>query len=201
LRAAGGGRRGGLQRCARHQARPERRRGGSGRLLSERPEYITSDHAEIIERLLAAHVAIGDLDRTLLLQADELDRLCGHAVRTLAQQASLPALHVLSSLDHDRLVAMFYALPVSRRAAVRRDAAWAYAVDHAPAETEDVVAEVEALAEELQVAVADRERLTGAASPEDRKQMQRYERIALRQEVDLPVLLKPDEQVLAGEPG
>jgi hypothetical protein len=120
------------------------------RLLSERPEYLTANRAEVIERMLDAQVAIGEFDRTLILHASEADRLCGHAVRSLNRRAGAGALDVLGVLDPDRLVAIYYAMSPSRRVVVRRDAAWAYQIERAPEDVEAVVAEVAGWAEDIQ---------------------------------------------------
>jgi len=164
------------------------------RLLSQRPEYLSTDRAEVIERLLDAPVPLGDLDRTLLLHAGELDRLCGYAVRTLAQRAHTPALHVLAVLDPDRLAAMYYALPEDRREWVRRDEAWAYHVDRVPEDAEQAVAEVAEWAQDSQRTLADRARLTGVAPRQARGTALRHERLALRRDAGLPVLLSEDER-------
>lgn len=164
------------------------------RLLSERPEYLMVDRGEVVERLLDVQVALGEFDRTLILHASEIDRLCGHAVRAFAQRAYAPVLDVLGVLDPDRLAAMYFALPASRRESLRRDVAWAYHLDRMPPETEQVVAEVQGWALDSQSAGAGRARLTGVAPTDARTAMQRYERLALRHEVGLPVTLSEQER-------
>jgi hypothetical protein len=120
------------------------------RLLAERPEYMISDREEVARRLLMAPVTLSDLDRTLIVAAgDELDRVCAHAVRKLSLRVDRGTLDTLSLLDADRLTAIYYALPPQRRAAVRSDVSWAYAVDHAPPDLEGVLALVDGMAADV----------------------------------------------------
>jgi hypothetical protein len=168
------------------------------RLLNERPEYLTANRAELIERMLAAQVAVGEFDRGLLLHTSELDRLCGHAVRSLGRSAPGAVLDVLGALHPDRLVAMYYALPDGRRASVRRDPAWAYQIEHAPPGTAEAVAEVERLAEDTQQVTARLARLAGNAPSDERQDAERWERAMLRHDVGLPVLLTdPEREIIA----
>jgi len=168
------------------------------RLLSERPEYLTGNRAELIERMSAAQVALGDFDRMLILQAGEVDRLCGHAVRSLGRSAPSAVLDVLGALHPDRLVAMYYALPVSRRATVRRDPAWAYQIEHAPPDTGDAVAEVAGWAEAAQQFTARLAAHTAQAPREARNDTERWDRAMLRQQAGLPILLTdPERQIIA----
>lgn len=110
------------------------------RLLADHPEYMLTDRDEVARRLLMAPVTMSDLDRTLIVAAgDEVDRVCAHAVRKLSVRVDHGTLDTLSLLDGDRLVAMYYALPRKRRAAVRNDVAWAYAIDHAPEDLDNVL--------------------------------------------------------------
>jgi hypothetical protein len=157
------------------------------RILSERPEYLTTNRAELIERMLAAQVAIGDFDRTLILHASELDRLCAHTVRTLTQRAKASVLDVLGVLNPDRLAAMYYALPESRRAVVRRDPAWCYHVERIPPGTTEAVADIERLAEDTQRITARLARLAAQAPSTAREDTEGMERTLLRQEVGVPV--------------
>ena len=155
------------------------------RLLSERPEFLTANRAELIERVLASPVTIGELDRSMILHASELDRLCAHAVRGLAQRTSRPVLDLLGVLSPERLAAMYYALPENRRAGVRRDPAWAYHVERVPLGTAEAVEEFEQLAEDLQVGAASLARNTALAPSACRRQAEDLERGLLRQEVGL----------------
>ncbi len=167
-------------------------------LLSERPEYLTANRAELIERMLAAQVALGDFDRTLLLQASEVDRLCGHAVRSLGRSAPGAVLDVLGALHPDRLVAMYYALPVSRRATVRRDPAWAYQIEHTPPDTAEAVAEVAGWAEGAQQFTARLAAHNAQAPSEARNDTERWDRAMLRKQAGLPILLTdPERQIIA----
>lgn len=155
------------------------------RLLSERTEFLTANRAELIERILASPVTIGEVDRSVILHTSELDRLCAHAVRALALRAHKPVLDVLSVLSADRLAAMYYALPENRRAVVRRDPAWVYHVERAPEGTAEAVAEFERLAQSAQETGASLARLDSRARSEDRQQTEDLERALLREEVGL----------------
>lgn len=154
------------------------------RLLSERPEYLTDDRAEVIERLLAAQVTVSELDRTLILHASALDLFCAYAVRSLMSRAPVAVLDILGALGGDRVVAMFYALPERRRAVVRRDPVWGYYIAHAPKDLSDTIAEVEACAEHSQRTSCALARLAATAPGEARK-AEIMERVALRTEVGL----------------
>ena len=169
------------------------------RLLSERTEFLTANRAELIERLLASPVTVGEFDRSLILHAAELDRLCAHAVRALAERAHGPVLDMLSVLSPDRLAAMYYALPERRRDVVRRDPAWAYHVEHAPPETAEAVVEVARMAEDIQEVTARLARHTGLAPSEDRKKAERWDRAMLRQQAGLPVLLTDAEREIVAQ--
>ncbi len=87
------------------------------------------------------------LDSTLIEQADELDRLCGYAVRMLGRHRNAAVLDLLGMLDGDRIVALYYALPPARRHATLGDSTWAYYVGRAPEDTDDALAAVADLAE------------------------------------------------------
>lgn len=168
-------------------------------LLSERPQYLTSNRAELIECMLDAQVAVGDFDRSLILHASEVDRLCAHAVRHLAHRAPAAVLDMLGVLDPDRVVGMYYALTPKRQAAVRRDPAWGYHLEHAPPETGEAVAEVERLAEDVQATTARLARRAALAPREARKQTERWDRAMLRLHADLQVLLTDAERELIAQ--
>jgi hypothetical protein len=157
------------------------------RLLSERPEFLTSDRAELIERILASPVTIGEFDRSVILHTDELDRLCAHAVRILTHRASASVLDILGVLEADRLAAMYYALPESRRVAVQRDVAWSYNVERAPEGVAEAVADIERRAEAMQATTARLAGLAALAPSAAREDTEAMERTLLREEVGLPV--------------
>jgi hypothetical protein len=149
------------------------------RVLSERPEYLIADPCERRERLLNAPIPMSEVDRTLILRAGELDRLCGHAVCAMRKRASVDVLHVLGLLDPDRIVAMHYALPENRRKSTLRDVAWAYHVAHAPADLPAALAEVEALVTDTQAIATTLANMAGTASPRDSKITAQHEREAM----------------------
>jgi hypothetical protein len=169
------------------------------RVLAERPELLTASRGELIERTLAAQVTIGEFDRTLILHASELDRLCAHAVRSLAQRAPGAVLDMLCVLHADRLAAMYYALPDGRRETVRRDPAWAYQIEHAPPGTAEAVAEVERCAHAVQQTAAHLAALTAQAPRAAREDTERWDRAMLRHEVGLPVLMTDAEHELIAQ--
>ena len=164
------------------------------RLLSERPELLTADRAELVERIIASPVTIGEFDRSLILHTSELDRLCVHAVRVLTQRASAPVLDVLGVLDGDRLAAMYYALPESRRASVRRDVAWSYNVEQAPEGVGEAILEIECKAEAIQAITARLAGLAALAPSAAREDTEAMERTLLREEAGLPVALADAER-------
>ena len=168
-------------------------------LLADRPELCCTDKAELIERVLDMAVPLSELDRTLVLHAGELDRLCAHAVRVLRVRSVKPLLDVLGVLDPDRIAALYYALPLRRRGAMQRDPVWAWHVDHAPPGTEAAVAAVEALAVDTQAMQAERAR-NGANDPrlsEARERAEGHACSAMRVEAELPVALTPQEKPAA----
>jgi hypothetical protein len=118
------------------------------RLLADRPEWMLAHREELIERMLDRAVAVSELDRTLILHATELDRLCAYAVRVLSKRSAKLLVDVLGVLNPDRIVAMYFALPVRRRGFMLRDPAWGYHVTNMPPETERLVDVVASLAEE-----------------------------------------------------
>lgn len=155
--------------------------------LANRPELLTTNREELIERMLAAQVAIGEFDRTLILHASELDRLCAHAVRLLTHRAPAAVLDALGVLSPDRVAAIYYALPKKRRRVLRRDPAWAYHIGHVPPETERAVDEIQQLAESLRQEMLTRT-AAGANDPAlqgSREDMEAMERALLRQEAGL----------------
>ncbi len=168
------------------------------RLLSERPQYLTSNRAELIERMLDAPVAVGDFDRSLILHSSEVDRLCAHAVRLLVHRAPAAVLDMLGVLDADRIAGMYYALTPRRQAAVRRDPAWGYHLEHAPPETGEAVADLARLAEDVQEITARLARSTALAPRQAREQTERWDRAVLRQEAGLPSLfLHVEHEIIA----
>lgn len=97
---------------------------GLRRNREARADYL--DHAEALGYPL--------MDAVQVLGAGELDFICAEAVRELARPGARTeaALRLLSWLDHERLVAIAYALPEDRRHVVQRHGVWAYAYNHAP---------------------------------------------------------------------
>ncbi len=104
------------------------------RLLAERHEFSRADRGERIDVTSAEALPLpmSRLDSTLVEQADELDRLCGYAVRMLGRHRNAAVLDLLGMLDGDRIVALYYALPPARRHATLGDSTWAYYVGRAP---------------------------------------------------------------------
>jgi hypothetical protein len=123
-----------------------------------------ADERETVDRLLGRYVAVGSLDRSLILASGDIDRLCARAVIRLNKRASFVLLDLLAELDPIRLLAIYYALAERRRRAVLRDPAWAYAVRHAPEGIEEAIAEVDALAAEADPVTADLAKREGQAA-------------------------------------
>jgi hypothetical protein len=96
-------------------------------------------------------------------------------------------------------VGMYYALTPKRQAAVRRDPAWGYHLEHAPPEASEAVAEVERLAEDIQATTARLARCAALAPREARKETERWDRAMLRLHADLPVLLTDAERELIAQ--
>lgn len=165
------------------------------RVLSERPEFMTADREAVIDQLLSAHIPFGDLDRTLLLHTNEIDRLCGHAVRALTRRASGPVLDTLSILAPERLVSIYYALPAERREAVRKDVAWSYHIENAPPGIEQAVSDVEELAQYTQECVAERDRAAGGAGSAA-SVTKWHEFVGLACEAGVPIALGSEDAVI-----
>ncbi|HEX4483523.1 MAG TPA: hypothetical protein VH081_07015 [Solirubrobacteraceae bacterium] len=108
-------------------------------LLGRHPEFMTTNTGELVSRVMDAPVPLNSVDKTLVMGATEIDRLCAHTVMVLRGQMSRSLLDVIGILDPDRIVAMYYALPDRHRNQVKKDAAWGYHVEHAPPELADVL--------------------------------------------------------------
>jgi hypothetical protein len=127
------------------------------RLLAERVELLRED-AE--ERFAAAtdrrsSGALNRIDTAQIAAADELDRMCGYAVRVLSapgSRGSRALLDVLGVLDPDRICGMYYALPPDRRDVVLRDYVWAYHVERIKREMPAALAIVDELCIDADVA-------------------------------------------------
>jgi hypothetical protein len=135
--------------------------------------------------LLSAQVTVSEFDRTLILHAGELDRLCAYAVRSLTRHAPRAVLDVLGVLDPDRIVAMFYALPDGRRGRMQRDPVWGYHINQAPEDVPEAISEVERIAQFNQEASDTLARLCAVAPREAREQTESLERVLLRGEAGL----------------
>jgi hypothetical protein len=149
------------------------------KLLSEHPEYLTGTHGEHIEYLLRSD--IGQLDRTLILHTSPVDRVCGQLVAVLCASRRMPLalLEAFEVLEPDHIVAVYWAAPPSRREGLRRNPVWAFHLDHAPADIEQSIEEIEQLAEETQQSVLKIAALTAGASKADRIITRRHERTAM----------------------
>jgi hypothetical protein len=125
-------------------------------VLARRPELCTPDRDHRLWHALTDEGPgpLRMLDAASVNDAGEVDMLCAYAVRLLRRPGirTRELLDLLGMLDPDRIVAIYYALPLDRRHAFRRDPACAYHVNHAPTD------EIEAALSEL--AWADAEPLT-----------------------------------------
>lgn len=163
-------------------------------LLGKHPEYLTANTGERIDRALEAPMPLNGVDKALLLAATEIDRVCGHTVMVLRGQSSKPLLDALGVMDPDRIVAMYYALPDRRRAIVRRDPAWAYHIDHAPEGLAEVMAATEDWIKECDRFEADFARLDASVPAAISKRLKRAERVMLRHQAGLLVMVSRREQ-------
>lgn len=159
------------------------------RLLADRPEFIREDRGERIDLTCpdALPMPLSVFDAVLVERAGELDRLCGYAVRMLRRGRSAAVLDLLGTLDADRLLAIYYALPADRRRRVLDDGVWSYYVGREPDDMDDALAEVAELAEDA----TDAEPLPGG--------MVRFRREARRYRAGLAHDLTPDEVALCDE--
>jgi hypothetical protein len=108
-------------------------------LLGLHPEFMTTKTGELRSRVMDAPIPLNCVDRTLVMGATEIDRMCAGTVMVLREQMSKPILSALGFLDPDRIVAMYYALPNRRRKQVKDDPVWGYHVGHAPPELAEVL--------------------------------------------------------------
>lgn len=118
------------------------------RLLADRDEYMTRDRNSRMEATSPrVAVTLSAVDAEAIQDADEVDRICGAAVRSLRGRYSAALAGVLGWLERDRLAAVALALPEARRdQIVLADPVWARAyreVDH------DALREVEVLLEDF----------------------------------------------------
>jgi hypothetical protein len=163
-------------------------------LLGKHPEYLTANTGERIDRALEASIPLNGVDKTLLMAATEIDRVCGHTVMLLRGQASKPLLDALGVMDPDRIVAMYYALPDRRREIVRRDPAWAYHIDHAPEGLAEVMSDTQDWIRECDRFEADAARLDATVPAAVSNRLKRAERVMLRHQAGLPVMVSRRER-------
>lgn len=129
-------------------------------LLGRHRELMTTNTADKIDRVMHAPIPFNCVDRTLIMGATEIDRVCAHSVILLRRTMNKPLLDGLGVMDPDRIVACCYALPDSRRKQVRKDAAWSYHLDHMPEGMDALLNVDKGWLDELDRFVADRERAT-----------------------------------------
>jgi hypothetical protein len=107
------------------------------RLLARRPELLTNEKADRADIAWTESPpgSMALIDRLMVEQVTELDRLCGYAVARLRTSAPASVLDLLGILTRERVLAMYYALPRERRRALLRDPVWGYHVQQVdPAE-------------------------------------------------------------------
>lgn len=163
-------------------------------LLGKHPEYLTANTGERIDRALESPIPLNGVDKTLLMAATEIDRVCGHTVMVLRGQTSRPLLDALGVMDPDRIVAMYYALPDRRREVVRRDPAWAYHIEHAPEGLAEVMAETQDWIKECDRFEADAARLDVSVPAAVSDRLKRAERVMLQHQAGLPVMVSRRER-------
>lgn len=147
--------------------------------LLSRAELRHPDKAERVERTLD----YGDLAAFRVINADELDRLCGYAVAVLQWPSAPPGpvLDLLGVLDADRLLGVHYALPREQRSAItRRDGVWDYHACRAPDDIEAAMAAIRELEDvtrvgwELALRLESRVKLDGLRVEHLRREGRRY---------------------------
>ena len=163
-------------------------------LLGKHPEYLTANTGERIDRALEAPIPLNAIDKTLLMAATEIDRVCGYTVMMLRGQTSKPLLDALGVMDPDRIVAMYYALPDRRRRVVKRDPVWAYHIEHAPEGLDDVMGETQDWITDLDRVEADMRRLDAAVPASVSDKLKRAERVMLQHQAGLPVMVSRRER-------
>lgn len=156
-------------------------------LLGKHPDYLTSDTGERIDRALNAPIPLNAVDKTLLMAATEIDRVCGYTVMLLRGQTSKPLLDALGVMDPDRIVAMYYALPDRRRKIVLSDPAWAYHIEHAPEGLAQVMSETVDWLSDFDRIEADMARTDASVPAAVSDRFKRTERVILHQQAGLPV--------------
>ena len=117
-------------------------------LLADRDEYMTRDRDSRMEATSPrVAVTLSAVDAEAIQDAEEVDRMCGAAVRSLRDRYSAALTGVLGWLDQDRLAAVALALPEARRdQIILADPVWGRAyrtIDH------DALREVEVLLEDF----------------------------------------------------
>jgi hypothetical protein len=163
-------------------------------LLGKHPEYLTANTGERIDRALEAPMPLNGVDKTLLMAATEIDRVCGHTVMVLRGQTSKPLLDALGVMDPDRIIAMYYALPDRRREIVKRDPAWAYHINNAPEGLAEVMAETQDWIKECDRFEADAARLDATVPAAVSNRLKRAERVMLQHQAGLPVMVSRRER-------
>lgn len=163
-------------------------------LLGKHPEYLTANTGERIDRALDAPIPLNAVDKTLLMAATEIDRVCGYTVMLLRGQMSKPLLDALGVMDPDRIVAMYYALPDRRREIVKRDPVWAYAIEHAPEGLSDVMSETKDWITDMDRIEADMQRLDASVPAAVSNRLRRAERVMLQHQAGLPVMVSRRER-------
>jgi hypothetical protein len=100
------------------------------RLLARRVEFANHDRISRARRALDVEPTgpLHLLDAVSVINAGELDQLCGYAVRLLSSKGKRTAelADMLGMLDPERITAIWWALPKDRRRALQRDPACGY---------------------------------------------------------------------------
>jgi hypothetical protein len=100
------------------------------RRLARLPEFARGDGIGRADRALnlAPLGPLHVLDAVAVIGADELDQLCGYAVRLLSRKGThtRDLADLLGMLNPERLTAIWWALPADRRHALERDPACGY---------------------------------------------------------------------------
>lgn len=117
-------------------------------LLADRIDLLYPDAAQRTERVLSDDTKT-PLDVMLVGGADEADRICAVALAQLRGDTpqAKPVLSLLSVLPAERLLGVYFALPVDRRGQCETDPVWAYHLRRIPDGVADAQADLAELAE------------------------------------------------------
>lgn len=150
-------------------------------MLADRPALLYPDSEQRAERALADDTK-SPLDVMLIAGADEADRICAAAVAALKEDTLFPVVSLLSVLPAERLLGVYFALPVERRGQCESDPVWAYHLRRVP----DGIGDAEVCLREL--AEVDPDDLPGCIlESEEAAAFRKFSDGVLRQSLGMPL--------------